>query len=99
MNRLGMTRNKDSTFIPMYSVTTDRALLSQKYVPIATGSERDGIDSEEAIAVAFVSEFQTFKKINQEIWRQQRSEERSGSGTVTYRLDMFFEKWLVCNFN
>ncbi|WP_239303639.1 hypothetical protein [Paenibacillus sp. ACRRY] len=61
-----MTRSKDSTFIPMYSVTTDRALLSQKYVPLATSSERDGIDSEEAIAVAFVSEFQTFKKINQE---------------------------------
>ncbi|WP_251641413.1 hypothetical protein [Paenibacillus illinoisensis] len=61
-----MTRSKDSTFIPMYSVKTDRALLSQKYVLIATGSGRDGIDSEEAIAVAFVSEFQTFKKINQE---------------------------------
>ncbi len=66
MNRLGMTRSKDSTFIPMYSVTTDRALLSQKYVLMATGSGRDGIDSEEAIAVAFVSEFQTFEKINQE---------------------------------
>ena len=62
MNRLGTIRSKDSTFIPMYSVTTDRALLSQKYVLIATGSGRDGIDSEEAIAVAFVSEFQTFKK-------------------------------------
>ncbi|WP_390583762.1 hypothetical protein [Paenibacillus illinoisensis] len=47
-------------------MTTDRALLSQKYVLIATGSGRDGIDSEEAIAVAFVSEFQTFEKINQE---------------------------------
>ncbi|WJH30943.1 hypothetical protein N6H13_10375 [Paenibacillus sp. CC-CFT742] len=33
---------------------------------LATGSGRDGIDSEEAIAVAFVSEFQTFEKINQE---------------------------------
>ncbi|MET3937946.1 hypothetical protein ABIC22_000758 [Paenibacillus sp. PvP094] len=57
MNRLGMIRSKDSTFISMYSVTTDRALLSQKYVPLATSSEGDGIDSEEAIAVAFVSEF------------------------------------------
>ncbi|WP_269053617.1 hypothetical protein [Paenibacillus tundrae] len=56
---------------------------------MATSSEGDGIDSEEAIAVAFVSEFQTFKKMNREIWRQQRSEERSVSGTVTYRLGIF----------
>ena len=35
----------------------DRVLLSQKYVALATSSERDGIDSEEAVAVAFVSEF------------------------------------------
>ncbi|MBM6382823.1 MAG: hypothetical protein JSY10_02360 [Paenibacillus sp.] len=35
-------------------------------MPLATSSKGDGIDSEEAIAVAFVSEFQTFKKINQE---------------------------------
>ncbi|WP_337039257.1 hypothetical protein [Paenibacillus illinoisensis] len=35
-------------------------------MPLATSSEGDGIDSEEAAAVAFVSEFQTFEKINQE---------------------------------
>ncbi|WP_146615385.1 hypothetical protein [Paenibacillus pabuli] len=33
---------------------------------MATSSEGDGIDSEEAVAVAFVSEFLTFKKMNQE---------------------------------
>ncbi|WP_218135392.1 hypothetical protein [Paenibacillus sp. 276b] len=31
-----------------------------------TSSKGDGIDSEEAIAVAFVSELLTFKKMNQE---------------------------------
>ena len=66
MNRLGMIRSKDSSFIPMRPVATDRVIMNGKYVPLATSSEGDGIDSEEAIAVAFVSEFQTFKKINQE---------------------------------
>ncbi|WP_146239851.1 hypothetical protein [Paenibacillus illinoisensis] len=47
-------------------MATDRVLMNGKYVPLAISSESDGIDSEEAIAVAFVSEFQTFKKINQE---------------------------------
>ncbi|WP_340399373.1 hypothetical protein [Paenibacillus sp. FSL H8-0079] len=49
---------------------------------LAKSSEGDGIDFEEAVAFAFVSIFQPIK-IQTEIWRQQRSKERSVTVTAT----------------
>ncbi|WP_205524812.1 hypothetical protein [Paenibacillus sp. ALJ109b] len=49
----------------MCPVARERAISNRLSDPLATSSEGDGIDSEEAVAVAFVSEFLTFKKMNQ----------------------------------